>query len=158
MAETTLAAAAASSSNTVAVTSSLLMAMVEEVSDLLLHESEGVSSNPTLWHLDTGATNRMPRCRNFFSELDETTTCFVIFGDNLRIRIEGKGSIEINQKNGGILRLPNFLFVPQLAANILSLGRLDEEGYRMTTAGGKLTTFYYDGYLFTEVKRTEGRL
>ena len=59
VAETTPAAAAASSSNTVAVTSSLLMAMVEEVSDLLLHGSEGASSYPTLWYLDTGATNHM---------------------------------------------------------------------------------------------------
>ena len=50
------------------------------------------------------------------------------------------------------------LFVPQLATNILSLGRLDEEGHRMTMAGGKLTIFYCDGCLFTEVQRSEGRL
>ena len=53
------AAASASSSNTVIATSSLLMAVVEEVSDLLLHGSEGASSDPTLWYLDTGTTNHM---------------------------------------------------------------------------------------------------
>ena len=56
--KTTLVATA-SSSNTVAVTSSLLMTMVEEVSDLLLNGFEGASSDPTLWYLDTGATNHM---------------------------------------------------------------------------------------------------
>ena len=61
MAETTpaVAATSTSSSNTVTATSSLLMAVVEEVSDLLLHGSEGASSDPTLWYLETGATNHM---------------------------------------------------------------------------------------------------
>ena len=110
MAETTPAVAAANSSNTAVVTSSLLMAMVEEVSDLLLHGSEGASFDPTLWYLDSGATNHMSGCRNFFYELDESTSGFVKFGDNSRIQIEGKGVIEINKKNGEILRLSNVLF------------------------------------------------
>ena len=50
------------------------------------------------------------------------------------------------------------LYVPQLTANILSLGRLDEEGCRMNMARGKLTIFDRDGCLLTEVQRTEGRL
>ena len=66
-------------------------------------------------------------CRKFFCELDESTTGFVKFDDNSRIRIEGKGEILINQKNGEILSLSNVLYVPQLTANILSLGHLDEE-------------------------------
>ena len=81
-------------------TSSLLMAVVEEVSDLLLHGSEGASSDPTHWYLDTGATNHMSGCREFFSDLDESTTGFVKFGDNSRIQIKGKGAIEVNQENG----------------------------------------------------------
>ena len=87
MAETTpaAAAAAASSSNTVTATSSLLMAIVEEISDLLLHGSEGASPDPALWYLDTGATNHMSGCPNFFCELDESTPGFVKFGDNSKI-------------------------------------------------------------------------
>ena len=125
------AAASASSSNIVTASSSLLMAVVEEVSDLLLHGSEGASSNPALWYLDTGATNHMMGCREFCNDLDDTATGFVKFGDNPRIQIKGKGAIEVNQKDGSTLRLCNVLFVPKLEANILSLGRLDEEGYRM---------------------------
>ena len=87
---------------------------------------------------------------NFFCKWDESTSSFVKFGDNSRIRIKGKGVIEINKKNGEILRLSNVLFVPQLAANILSLGCLDEEG--------KLTIFYCDGCLFKEMQRSEGRI
>ena len=116
VAETTLAAAAASvsSSYTMTATSSLLMGVVEEVSDLLLHGSEGASSDPTLWYLDTGATNHMTRRWGFFSNLDESTTGSMKFGDNSRIQIKGKGSIEVNQRDGSSLRLCNVLFVPQL--------------------------------------------
>ena len=115
------------------------MAILEEASDLLLRGTEGASSAPALWYLDTRATNHMSGCRKFFCELVESTTGFIKFGDNSRIRIEGKGEILINQKNGEILRLCNVLSVPQLTANVLSLGRLDEEGCRMTMEGGKLT-------------------
>ena len=155
---TPAAAASASSSNTVVATSSLLMAVVKEVSDLLLHGSEGATSDPALWYLDTGATNHMTGRREFFSNLDESTTGSVKFGDNSRIQIRGKGGIEVNQRDGSILCLRNVLFVPKLEANILSLGRLDEEGYRMIMGEGKLTIFNPNGRLFAEVLRSRGQL
>ena len=152
------ATASASSSNTVVATSSLLMAVVDEVSDLLLHGSEGVTSDPALWYLDTEATNRMTRRRDFFSNLDDSITGSVKFGDNSRIQIRVKGEIEVNQKDVSILCLGNVLFVPKLEANILSLSRLDEEGYWMIMGEGKLTIFNPYGQLFAEVHRSSGRL
>ena len=74
--------------------------------------NQRASSDPTLWYLDTGATNHMTSCRKFFSDLDESTTKFLKFGDNSRIQTKGKGAIEINQKNGSTLRLYNVVFVP----------------------------------------------
>ena len=85
-----------SSTRVVMATSSLLMAVVEEASDLLLHGSEGAPSDPALWYLDTGATNHMTVRREFFLNLDKSTSGFVKFGDNSKIRIEGRGDIEIN--------------------------------------------------------------
>ena len=76
------------------------MAIVEEASDLLLHGSEGAPSDPTLWYLDTGATNHMTRRQEFFRSIDRSTTGFIKFGDNSKIRIEGRGDIEITQKDG----------------------------------------------------------
>ena len=92
----------------------------------------------------------MTSCREFFSDLDESTTGFVKFGDNSRIQIKGKGEIEVNQRNGSTLRLYNVLFVPQLEAHILSLRRLDEEGYRMNMGEGKLTIFSGELYLLKD--------
>ena len=64
----------------------------------------------------------------------------------------------MNQKDGSILSLGNVLFVPKLKANILSLDRLDEEGYWMTMGEGKLTIFNPLGHLFAKVYRSKGRL
>ena len=79
---TPAASAAQSPSPAVIASSSLLMAVVEEASDLLLHGSEGAPSDPTLWYLDTGATNHMSGRREFFCSIDKSTTGFVKFGDN----------------------------------------------------------------------------
>ena len=119
---TPTAAASASSSNTVVASSSLLMAVVEEVSDLLLHGSDGGTSDPALWYLDIGATNHMTGRKEFFNKLDESITGSVKFGDNSRIQIKGRGEIEVSQKDGSNFCLGNVLFVPKLEANILSLG------------------------------------
>ena len=159
MAETTPAAAAANfSTPVVSATSSLLMFVVEEASNLLLHGSEGSPSNPTHWYLDRGATNLMTSRQEFFCDLDKSTSGFVKFGDNSKIRIEGRGDIEINQKDGKIIWLLSVLFVPDLTANILKLGRLDEEGCRMTMTRGKLTIFYCEDRLFAQVQKSEGCL
>ena len=82
---TPAAAATLSSFPAVIATSSLLMAVVEEASDLLLHGSKGAPPNPTLWYLDTGATNDMIGRREFFRNLDKSTSRFVKFGDNSKI-------------------------------------------------------------------------
>ena len=134
------------------------MEVVEEVSDLLLHGFEGGTSDPALWYLDTGATNHMTGRKEFFNKLDESITGSVKFGDNSWIQIKGRGEIEVSQKDGSTLCLGNVLFVPKLEANILSLGRLDEEGYRMVMGEGKLTIFNPYGKLFVEVHRSSGRL
>ena len=111
-------AAAATTSSVPAATSSLLMDVVVEASDLLLHGFEGALFDPALLYMDTRATNHMTGCQKIFSDLDESTSGFVKFGDYLNIQIKGQGDIEINQKDGGILQLLSVLFVLYLAANI----------------------------------------
>lgn len=80
------------------------------------------------------------------------------FRDNSKIKIEGRGDIKVSWKTREILQFRSVLFVLELAANILSLNRLDEEGCRMTMAGGKLTIFNHDDQLLVEVWRFESWL
>lgn len=110
----TTPAGAANSFAPMVTTSSLLMAVVEEASDLLLHGLEGALFDLTLWYLDTSASNHMSRCQNYFRNLDESLSGFVKFGDNSKIKIGGRGEIEVSQEIGGILHFHNVLFVPRL--------------------------------------------
>ena len=96
--------------------------------------------------------------QNFFTTLDELAEGFVKFWDNSRVEIKGRGSVVVLHQDGQRLSFGNVLFVPKLCANILNLGRLDEEGCKMTMFGGRLTIHDRDGALLAQVHRTEGRL
>ena len=70
--------------------------------------------------------------RNFFTTLDELAAGFVKFGNNSRVEIKGHGSVVLLCQDGHRLSFGKVLFVPKLCANILSLGKLHEEGCKMT--------------------------
>ncbi|XP_076910612.1 uncharacterized protein LOC143568312 [Bidens hawaiensis] len=53
------------------------------------YQSEGPEEG--IWYLDNGASNHMTRERSFFSKLDERVVGRVRFGDNSKVKIEGKG-------------------------------------------------------------------
>lgn len=58
------------------------------------------SDTMDVWYLDNGASNHMSGNHIFFSELDETVTGKVRFGDVSKIDIMGKGTIRFIVKTG----------------------------------------------------------
>ena len=75
------------------------------------------------WYLDNGASNHMTRNRNYFQNIDETITGKVRFGDDSRIDIRGKGSIQFVFKGGEKKILGNVYYIHGLKSNIVSLGQ-----------------------------------
>ncbi|CAN6871207.1 unnamed protein product [Brassica oleracea] len=53
-----------------------------------------------MWYLDNGASNHMTGVRRYFNIINESITGKVKFGDDSRIDIKGKGSIEFVDMNG----------------------------------------------------------
>ena len=82
----------------------------------------------------------------------------VRFGDGSRISIEGKGKIVLNSQDNTHITLRNVLYTPSLKAIILSLSRLDKEGYDIHLHKGFLTIHDDRGILLTKVQRNSGRL
>jgi hypothetical protein len=82
----------------------------------------------TRWILDTGATNHMTGERSTFSEVDTKVHGIVHFGDRSVVRIEGRGTVLLQCKNGEHKALPMVYLIPRLTASIVSLGQL-EGGY-----------------------------
>ena len=137
--------------------SALMMIMSDECGELLLQGT----SNPhdeCMWYLDTGASSHMTRKKVFFDNIDENKKGKVIFGDGSSIPYEGKGGISVTLKTDEVLTIPNVLYLPDLKTNILSLGKLDEQGCKTFLSSGFLTVHDKSGRLLTKTKKTSGNM
>ena len=82
-----------------------------------------------MWYLDTGASSHMTGMKTFYQSLDESHKGVVRFGDGSSIRYEGEGEVHVECTNGEQMIFENVLYIPKLKTKILSLGKLDSQGY-----------------------------
>ncbi|KAK2984915.1 hypothetical protein RJ640_001268 [Escallonia rubra] len=95
---------------------------------LLAHDGANEDKENS-WYFDTGTSNHMCGYEHMFVEMDESMTGNITFGDMSKIPVKGKGKILIKLKNGGHQFISNVYDVPEMKANILSMGQLLEKGY-----------------------------
>jgi hypothetical protein len=110
------------------------------------------------WVLDTGATNHMTGCGSAFSELDRNIRGTVKFRDGSMVQIEGMGTILFQCKNGEHHAFVGVYFIPKLTTNIVSVGQLDEGGFRTIIDGGVMVIRDFEGRLLAKVQRSLNRL
>ena len=135
----------------------LLMA-IENLDEVLLQGISQCDLSKGMWYLDTCASGHMTGGRELICDLDNSYKGTVRFGDGSKISIERKGKIILNSKDNTHITLKNVLYTPSLKANILSLGRLDEEGYDIRLHKGFLNIYDNRGFLLNDVQRSSGRL
>jgi hypothetical protein len=92
----------------------------------------------TRWILDSGATNHMTGARSAFAELNTGVHGSVRFGDGSTVGIEGRGTVLFKCKTGEHQKLQGVYHIPRLTANIISLGQLEEEQYKIVLENGAL--------------------
>jgi len=109
----------------------------EEVLCLLL-ASKG-EEDKGVWYLDTGASSHMSSNKEFFTNLDESIAGNIVFGDNTKVLIKGKGDILIRTKNSIHHLISQVYYVPSLKSNILSLGQRLEISYDIHMKNRSLT-------------------
>ncbi|WVZ75292.1 hypothetical protein U9M48_023362 [Paspalum notatum var. saurae] len=105
---------------------------------LFVQLGDGREGESTRWILDTGATNHMMSSRSAFSELDTGVHGTVKFGDGSVVGIEGRGTVLLNCKNGEHQALTGVYHIPRLTTNIVSLGQLKEDGFKILLESGFL--------------------
>jgi transposase InsO family protein len=110
------------------------------------------------WILDTGASNHMTGSRTAFTDLDTKITGNVRLGDGSIVRIEGRGTVLFPCKNGEHRMLTNTYYLPQLAANIISVGQLDENGFKVEVEDGVMRVWDEQQRLLARITRSPGRL
>ena len=131
---------------------------IETLDEILLQGISQCDLSKGMWYLDTGASGHMIGGRELICDLDDSYKGTIRFRDGSKISIKGKGKIILNSKDNTHITLKNVLYTSSLKANILSLGRLDEEGYDIRLHKGFLTIHDDRGFLLTKVQRSLGRL
>jgi len=125
---------------------------------LFVQLGEKTEGGSTRWILDTGATNHMTAVRSIFSELDTGVHGTVRFGDGSTVAIEGRGVILFKLKNGEHRELAGVYYIPRLTTNIVSLGQLDEDEYKVLIEHGVLRIWDQQRLLLAKVPRSGSRL
>ncbi|KAI3782063.1 hypothetical protein L2E82_12095 [Cichorium intybus] len=116
------------------------------------------SNEENTWYLDNGASNHMTGVRDYFAELDENVTGLVLFGDRSKVQIKGKGMMLLDCKNGEQLIIPEVYFILALRSNIISLGQMTEEGYKVEMLHEFLRVHDENMRLIMKVQRSKNRL
>ncbi|TXG67654.1 hypothetical protein EZV62_008929 [Acer yangbiense] len=99
-----------------------------------------VEEKDSTWHLDSGCSNHMSGNENIFLDVDSTVTPKVKLGNGAIVESKGKGRISVETKKG-TKYVNDVLFVPELNQNLLSVGQLVENGYRLHFEDGGCTIF-----------------
>ncbi|XP_023767725.1 uncharacterized protein LOC111916312 [Lactuca sativa] len=110
------------------------------------------------WYLDTGASNQMTGDKTKFRSLNESIHGFVKFGNESKVRIEGKGSIVFKFKDGGRRKLNDVYYIPDLCSNIISLGQLAEGGDEIKIKDPFIWVHDSIGELLMKVRRSANKL
>ena len=74
------------------------------------------------------------------------------------VDIHGRGTILFSCKTGEHQRLGGVYYIPRLTANIISLGQLDEDKYKVLIEDGVLRIWDQRRRLLAKVLRSENRL
>ncbi|XP_076950964.1 uncharacterized protein LOC143624111 [Bidens hawaiensis] len=109
--------------------------------------------NEGTWYLDNGASHHMLGKKEFFTTLDEGISGQVKFGDGSEIEIKGKGNVTVVGKTGEKKTFCDVFYIPKLKTNLLSLGKLDEEGCKIEIANGILRLYDQKKRLLMKVQR-----
>lgn len=105
----------------------LFSACEEDCANLTCQDSE--------WVIDSGASYHATPRKDYFTSLREGNLGTVKMGNKNSSQILGIGNICVTTNLGTKMVLKDVRFVPDLRLNLLSTGKLDEEGY--TSSFGK---------------------
>ena len=100
----------------------------------------------------------MTGTRTVFAELNTGVTGTVKFGDGSVVDIQGKGTVLFACRSGEHRRLDGVYYIPCLTTNIVSLGQIDEDGYKVDIESGILRLFDLERQLLAKVHRSPSRL
>eukprot|EP01018_Ginkgo_biloba_P022327 Gb_26269 [translate_table: standard] len=90
------------------------------------------------WYIDSGCLTHMTCNAELFKEIKEDTEeNKVVLGDNNTQEVKGKGVVSIKIETGETKNISDVLLVPGLKMNLLSLGQMMEQDYKLEFDNGE---------------------
>lgn len=94
------------------------------------------------WYLDSAASVHMTHTNSYYITKLHATNLTIIVADGSAIRASGVGTIEVTAYFGNRpeqVTISNVYYCPELESNLLSLGILEEKGYKFVGHNGTLS-------------------
>ena len=118
-----------------------------------------IASNSTRTELyDSGTTRHISPYRNMFNNFVNIAPKSLNAANKQRFAAVGQGDLVIEVPNGidvSKLQLTKVLFSPEVGYTLVSIGKLDKQGYKFLFGDGKMTMHDRDGETIGEVLKTE---
>ncbi|CAI7812338.1 unnamed protein product [Closterium sp. NIES-53] len=92
------------------------------------------------WVINSGATYSMTPCANLLTELEPSPVKHVTSALGQRAEVKGMGKAMFKGADGKMVGLNNVLWVPNLAANLISVRRLQKASMDTSSKGAKTYT------------------
>lgn len=86
------------------------------------------------WYIDSGASAHMTNCREYVTNVRNSTSESVTVANNMSMKVECTGEVKLTVKIGSqtsIVNVKNVLVVPDLCANLLSVSQMVAKGLRV---------------------------
>ena len=96
--------------------------------------SMGNPSKCDTWLIDSGESCHMTPHREWFCEYEKYNLGDVYLGDPSSII--GRGRVKLKMMDGNIITLPGVLHIPNLARNLISVGKMDVAGVKTVCGDG----------------------
>ncbi|CAA0823428.1 Uncharacterized mitochondrial protein AtMg00300 [Striga hermonthica] len=106
---------------------------------LIIYEGDAVNvaCQETSWVIDSGASIHVTSRRDFFRSYTPGDFGSVRMGNDGIAKAVGMGDVHLETENGNILVLRGVKHVPNIRMNLISTGKLDDEGFCNTFRDGK---------------------
>ena len=73
-----------------------------------------------------------------------------VLRDNANYTVKGFGSTSLQLESNDLLHLNDVLYVPGMKRNLVSISDLEDKGYRVTFADGKVLAWHTDSSMNTK--------
>ena len=105
----------------------------------------GEEGNLEVWYLDNSYSNHMSGNESLFSFIDKNFKSEIKMGNNGTIPIVGNRSIMVRTKQGEKKEIHNLYFAPGMKHNLMSVGQLIQNGYKVLMENDRCVIHEKDG-------------